>query len=130
MSGITRYSKQRESILKLLSGLKSHPTAEWLYQELQTENEHISLATVYRNLKQLTQMGEIQSFETKDRTEHYDACIDLHYHFVCERCKKIFDLDIPPLKSLDEDVKSKCGHDIKEHSLIFYGECCECRTQI
>ena len=128
MPGVTRYSKQRESILNLLSDLKTHPTAEWLYQELKSENENISLATVYRNLKQLSQSGEIQSFETKDRTEHYDACIDLHYHFVCEKCKKIFDLDIPPLKSLDEDVKKNCEHDIKEHSLIFYGECCECKN--
>ncbi len=129
MAPTIRYSKQRESILKLLSGTKSHPTAEWLYHNLKTENEQISLATVYRNLRQLVQLGEIQCFETRDRIEHYDACIDLHYHLVCDNCNRIIDLELSPLKTLDEEVKKMCGHDIKEHSLIFYGECCDCINQ-
>lgn len=128
MKSAIRYSKQRENILKVLSETKSHPTAEWLYQNLKKDNEQISLATIYRNLKQLRDNGDILSFETRDHIEHYDAWTDQHYHFVCEICHQIHDLDVEPIKNLDTDVEKKCGHKVREHSLIFYGECENCKV--
>lgn len=127
MEKAVRYSKQREKVLQLLTGTKSHPTAEWIYKNLKEDDDNISLATVYRNLKQLTQMGVIQSFETGDRIEHYDATVEPHYHFVCNDCKKVYDIDMECFSEINSNVEDKTGYKVKGHSLIFYGHCNDCQ---
>lgn len=127
MEKAVRYSKQREKVLELLTGTKSHPTAEWIYENLKKENDSISLATVYRNLKQLTHMGIIQSFETGDRIEHYDATVEPHYHFVCDNCKRVFDIAMERFEQINSNVEEMTGYKVKEHSLIFYGQCNDCQ---
>lgn len=47
-----KYSKQREALLTLLRSTRSHPSADWLYENLRKEFPNISLGTVYRNLAQ------------------------------------------------------------------------------
>ena len=54
-----KYSKQREALLTLLRSTRSHPSADWLYENLRKEFPNISLGTVYRNLAQLAENGEI-----------------------------------------------------------------------
>lgn len=127
MEKTVRYSKQRENVLKLLNGTKSHPTAEWVYENLKKENSTVSLATVYRNLKQLSEMGLIQSFETGDKTVHYDATVKPHYHFACNNCKKVFDVEMKPFKNINGEVENLTGYTVESHSLIFYGYCNDCQ---
>ena len=51
------YSKQREEIINILKESYSHPTAEEVYLLAKEKNPNISLGTVYRNLKLLTEEG-------------------------------------------------------------------------
>jgi len=50
-------SKQREAIVRVLKRTSSHPTAEWIYEEVKKEIPNIGLATVYRNLRLLKEAG-------------------------------------------------------------------------
>lgn len=86
------YSKQRETIYKVLCGTKSHPTAEWIYEETKKTLPSVSLGTVYRNLGTLEAAGLIKKVSTTLDTEHYDADVSPHAHFVCLKCGRIFDL--------------------------------------
>ncbi|MDZ4133846.1 MAG: transcriptional repressor, partial [Dethiobacteria bacterium] len=43
-------SRQRERILGILRGTKTHPTASWVYDELKKEFNNLSMGTVYRNI--------------------------------------------------------------------------------
>ena len=47
------YSRQRQLIWDAVTQGGGHPTAEELYQRLKPDNPALSLATVYRNLRQL-----------------------------------------------------------------------------
>ena len=58
-----RYSKQREKIKEGLEKFCFHPTAEQLYSKLKPDNPALSLATVYRNLNELSKRGEIKKIE-------------------------------------------------------------------
>ena len=53
-----KYSRQRESIKHFLATTKEHPTADTVYTHVKEEFPNISLGTVYRNLKLLTDLGE------------------------------------------------------------------------
>ncbi|MCI9123847.1 MAG: transcriptional repressor [Eubacterium sp.] len=122
------YSRQRDSILQYLRSTKSHPTADTIYQNILTENPNISLGTVYRNLTQLTKLGEIQKLTFFDGPDRFDAAADPHYHFVCTKCGSIFDLDLD-LYSLSH-INLLASHNfsgmVEGHMTYFYGVCQQC----
>lgn len=119
-----RYSKQREALLQLLRSTKSHPDAEWLYTGLRNEYPHISLGTVYRNLRQLTEAGEILEL-CFGNTSHFDGDISPHYHMECSKCHRIFDISND---SVSVTVKSEDGFQIDGINLMLNGVCRNCQA--
>ena len=120
-----RYSKQREALLRLLRSTKSHPDAEWLYICLRKEYPNISLGTVYRNLRQLTDAGEI--LELNDgATSHFDGDISPHYHMKCSTCRGIYDIH---KNNVSISVKTEEGFLIDGISLMLSGVCHNCQMK-
>lgn len=119
----TRYSKQREEIYAVLTGTKSHPTAEWIYEQVRKSDPTVSLGTVYRNLASLCEQGKAIIVETSDKKTHYDGCVKDHAHFVCNICGGVFDAE-----SGDCDCSEllKNGFTVQRTSVVFYGVCPEC----
>ena len=117
-----RYSRQREALLTMLRSTKSHPDAEWLYEKLREEQPNISLGTVYRNLRQLTEAGEILELACGN-SSHFDGDISPHYHMQCLRCKRIYDI---PEKDVKVTVKTDPGFEINGFSLMLEGICGKC----
>lgn len=128
MDKTQKHSKQRDYLLTIVKNTKSHPDANWIYAELKKKFPNAGLATVYRNLRQLTEKGELMKIDTGSGIEHYDATTENHYHFVCEKCSAISDVDISVLDWLDGDLSSRLDAEVKRHSLIFYGACSKCRS--
>ncbi len=118
-----RKSRNREVIYEVLASTKSHPDAEWVFNEAKKVCADLGIATVYRNLKTLVESGKIVAIESVDGTVHYDACVLPHSHFVCEECGEISDIDIP-FVSLD-GVKSE-GFIVKRGKIVLYGKCPKC----
>jgi len=120
-------TKQKEAILRVLRSTTSHPTADWVYDEVRKEIPSISLGTVYRNLKLLRQSGEISEIDFSSTFSRFDGSPDNHYHFRCEKCGRVFDVDEPVNKELDERIAQKTGFKISHHRLEFCGLCKECQ---
>lgn len=120
------YSRQREALKKVLRGTRSHPTAEWLYEEICREYPNISRGTVYRNLAQLSDAGEILRLSIGDASEHYDGITRPHDHFVCTKCGAVIDVTAPVPDTVNSCVEESIGARIDKKSLIFYGLCKEC----
>lgn len=123
------YSKQREALLTLLRNTCSHPSADWLYENLRKEFPNISLGTVYRNLAVLYESGEIIKIQTASNKEHFDGCTDKHNHFVCRRCDRIFDVSADGAEELIKQAAKDLTADVEDYSLVFYGVCSECREK-
>lgn len=121
-----RYSKQRETILKILNETKLHPSASLIYEKARETIPNISLGTVYRNLAELSAEGEILAFKAFDGSEHYDATVEPHPHMACNNCKRIIDLDIPFVSDFVAKTGEHTGSEINGHHIIFYGKCSDC----
>lgn len=119
-----RYSRQRESLVELLCSTKSHPDAQWLYEKLRKEYPNISLGTVYRNLRQLTEMGEILELRYGD-SSHFDGDISPHYHMRCSLCNKIIDI---PKESISIEIKTENGFRIDAVDISLGGICRACQN--
>lgn len=125
---ITRYSRQREALMQILQNTDTHPTADRLYDELRKVFPNVSLATVYRNLKQLTEQNLILAIDAGTGSEHYDGDISLHYHFACKSCGNVYDIQTSPFTGLNDEISNKTGFDVDTHSLIFFGKCKNCKN--
>jgi len=124
-----RRTKQREVILRVLRTTNSHPTVDWIYDEVRKEIPHISLGTVYRNLKLLREGGEILEVDLSGTFSRFDGNPDNHYHFRCEKCSRVFDVDEPVNTELDERVARKTGFKVSHHRIEFRGLCQECQKE-
>lgn len=125
--GLPRITKQRKAIFLALQGDTSHPTAEEIYRRVKEQLPHISLATVYRNLKLLAQEGLIQELTTGDGPSRYDFRTHAHYHFACDRCERVYDVEIPVQTRLHREL-TRQGFAVRSHDLVFHGLCPSCRS--
>lgn len=120
-------SKQRDAIVRLLKNSSSHPTAEWIYEQVKKEIPNIGLATVYRNLKLLKEAGEVLEIHTSDDTTHFDSNIKEHYHFRCDQCGRLLDLDEPIDTTIEARIGKRTGLKITHHYLELGGLCLGCQ---
>ena len=127
------YSKQRSIVLDIMKNTYDHPTAEEVYAEAQKVYPGIGIATVYRNLNQLAEMGEITRISVGNGTDRYDGQMDEHYHLVCRNCGRLQDLR--PNKSKLDDFRKlavetfdlKASNKAELSTAIMEGVCDKCR---
>ncbi len=124
------YSRQREVILQTLKSNVVHPTAEYLYAILKEKEPNISLATLYRNLNQLAENDIIKKIDGLESSSHYDHNTHEHYHFICERCKKVYDISADIAPDIIRKTEQQTGFLIKKHDIVFNGLCKECLENI
>ena len=125
-----KYSKQREALLTLLRSTRSHPSADWLYENLRKEFPNISLGTVYRNLSLLEEIGEIIKISTGVGPDHYDYNTAPHYHFICRGCGRVMDIDLDFADELMTQVQESTDLAIESCSVSFTGLCPDCKNEL
>ena len=121
-----RYSRQRELITEIIKGRSDHPTADMIYASAREVVPNISLGTVYRNLKSLSEGSDRITLETEDKKIHYDGDTSRHSHFICNGCGKIIDIysiEEPSLKL------SEMGLTVKDYKCVYYGLCDNCSKE-
>lgn len=122
---IQRKSKQRDAILANLRTRYDHPTAMDIYISVKKDFPSLSLGTLYRNLSQLEEAGEIIRIHDESN-DHFDGNPVSHPHFKCNQCGKIYDLE--NVKKIDYNIIDKNISQIYGCYQIFYGICKECET--
>ena len=124
-----RNTSQRSLVLEAVNKLKCHATADEIYQEVTREHPNISKGTVYRNLNQLSDSGEIRKIETPGGADRFDHRCHDHYHVKCLRCGRVFDVDMEYITGLEGKIRDAHGFEFSGHDLMFRGICPECQKQ-
>lgn len=115
---------QRLAVYEELASRKDHPSAESLYESLKKNYPSLSLATVYKTLQTLHEMGMVIRVPSPIAQARYDACMEQHHHAVCDSCGKITDVFDPDLDKVA--VPSLAGFQAEGHSVHFHGRCAKC----
>lgn len=121
-----RRSRQRERILAVLCGTKSHPTADWIYEQIKEEMPRLSLGTVYRNLRILEEQGLLVKLPLGSSFDRYDGNTEKHYHITCSECGCVDDVNIPVDSSINEQAEKISGYSSIIHRTDFSGICSLC----
>jgi Fur family ferric uptake transcriptional regulator len=119
---------QRRVLLEELRKLKTHPTADELYEVVRRRLPHISLGTVYRNLEILSREGIIRKIELGGTQKRFDGDLEIHQHIRCTKCGRIEDLPgNSSVAQCDQDLIEQTGYEIIERRVEFIGICPDCR---
>lgn len=123
-----RLTPQRVAVLKVLAESKDHPSVEQIYDRIKADFPTTSLATIYKTVTLLKEMGEVLELGFADGSNRYDGNKPYpHPHLICTRCGKIRDLHMQALSEMVQQVSRDVGYQIVSHRLDFYGVCPECQ---
>jgi len=118
-----RNTSQKQIIKEYLYKIKNHPSAEEVYLAVQKKLPTISKATVYRILKGFKENGLI--CEIISDVSHFDGDTSAHAHFICNKCKKVFDV-FDSYENFKYKKNIKAGK-IDSCRIYFYGLCNKCK---
>jgi Fur family peroxide stress response transcriptional regulator len=119
-----RCTPQRFAVMAFLMEHPKHPTAPEIFAAVNRADPRSSRATIYNNLSDLVKAGLVREVAVEGCAARFDAKGTRHYHFVCDRCGNIEDLEWydvprPPSGSLGKRILREC-------ELIFRGLCAKC----
>jgi Fur family ferric uptake transcriptional regulator len=129
-----KLTPQRRSIVDtIVDSEGKHLTAEEIYDVVKISCPEIGLATVYRTIILLEEIGFVSRLHLNDGCSRYELvhCNERHrhHHLICNNCKRVIEVEDDLLDELEEEIKNKYSFDIVDHSVKFYGYCKECQVK-
>ena len=126
-----KYSKQRQLIYNSLKNRTDHPTVEQLYEDLKLEMPKLGIATVYRNLIELCESGEVIKLKSLNGPDRYDGNNIPHIHFECNKCNALYDIflnenDLKNMNNNINDMSRLIGAKPEKTFLTIIGKCGNC----
>ena len=128
-----KYSKQKETLLRVLCSTDCHPDADWIYEQVRKELPNISLGTVYRNLAKMSQDGTILKLNMNDGRDHFDGNTARHHHMICRECGAIIDIftdheeEQSFSKYINDYAQNHTMATVEAHNVTFVGVCRNCK---
>jgi Fur family peroxide stress response transcriptional regulator len=123
-----RLTSQRRLILKVLEKSDGHLDADALYDQVKARDPDVSLATVYRTLAVLREVGLIEEHRLGEDHGHYEPMRQKpHYHFTCLRCGSVIEFDTPLVARIEQELSEQQGITVANTQLHISGYCAQCR---
>lgn len=123
-----RFTPQRKAIVQAVLENAGHPSVEEIYRQVWVNFPMISLATVYKTLDILRDLGEVVELPVGGRT-HYDGNPRPHVHLICERCHTVMDWSEEVSFPVPEESIVASGFHPRQYYLEVRGLCLRCRTE-
>jgi Fe2+ or Zn2+ uptake regulation protein len=122
-----KLTTQRRQIIEALSQMGPRVGAREIYDNIKGKNPSLSLDTVYRNLRLLTEIGVVHQISLQSGTLFEfmnEAC---HHHLVCIDCEKVVCIPYCPDPDTYISQATEAGFSVLGHSFEVYGRCTDCR---
>ena len=125
-----RITPQRMAVLNVIVGNKEHLSTEDIYERVRTDYPMIGLATIYKTVTMLKEMGAISELNFSHHSARYDGSgAPPHPHFVCNQCNRIIDIEEDIPEDLSKNIAKKNGYHITNYRLDFFGICPKCQSE-
>ena len=129
-----KLTPQRRAIVDaIVDSEGEHLTAEEIYDVVRKGCPDIGLATVYRTIILLEEIGFVSRLHLDDTCSRYELVHSnerhRHHHLICNNCKKVIEVEDDLLDDLEAEIKNKYSFLIVDHSVKFYGYCKECQKE-
>ena len=121
---MARRTDQKAAIRTVIENAEHPLTAQEICDAAQDEVPGLGIATVYRNVKNLTAKGYLHAVDLPGEPSRYElADLEHHHHFQCDDCGRVFDVHGCP-GGVAAIVPA--GFQLRTHEIVMYGTCEEC----
>ncbi len=124
-----RATRQKTAIRAVFDQANRPLSPQEVLDAARSEVPALSIATVYRNLKQLLAENAIEVVQLPGDSARYESthlAHTHHHHFQCTQCQRVFDVHGC---SGDFAHMAPKGFSVERHELTIYGRCDACRTR-
>jgi Fur family peroxide stress response transcriptional regulator len=126
-----RATPQRVALLKIIAASEGHPSAPQIFERMRQQFPTTTLATVYKTLTLLKEMGEVLELEFSGAENRYDGNKPYpHPHLLCIKCRRIIDPETGQLGHLPDKVARATGYQIVGQRFDLYGICPRCQGAV
>lgn len=126
-----KITPKRRAIIRFFLQNKRCFSPEKLWEALKRDFEHLGLPTIYRNLKELEDVGILVRIIRPDQRLYYAICHlekrKEHHHFVCKRCGRVKEVDFCNFEDIAGEIEEKLNSRITSHIMQVEGLCGECK---
>lgn len=121
MNVAMKNTRARRAILKALAEIDGHPDAEAVYAVARASEPRLSIATVYRNLRDLEERGVVIRHTFRPGSANWELARESHDHLVDLESGRIIEfIDVELRLALDTAARA-LGYRLTSTSLALYG---------
>lgn len=129
-----KLTPQRRAILSsIIKNDGNHLTVDELYDEVKKECPEIGLATVYRTVQLLEEVGFVCKLDFDEGCSRYELVNENeehhHHHLICSSCGKVIEVEGDLLGELEKSIEQNYNFKILNHDVKFYGVCEKCKNK-
>ncbi|AWZ48755.1 Fur family transcriptional regulator [Hathewaya limosa] len=130
-----KLTPQRRAILNsIIENNGNHLTVEELYEKVKKDCPEIGLATVYRTVQLLEEVGFICKLDFDEGCSRYELVNENeehhHHHLICNICGKVIEVEGDLLGELEKNIEDNYEFKILNHNVKFYGICKDCKKNM
>jgi Fur family transcriptional regulator, ferric uptake regulator len=125
-----RWGAARLAVVDVLASHRCCLTARDIADELRGQGQKTGIASVYRALDLLHELGLVQRLDVGDGTARYepaDPSGEHHHHLVCDRCGRVTAFEDERLEQAISALSKRVDHAIDAHDVVLRGACPDCR---
>ncbi|MDO5628557.1 MAG: transcriptional repressor [Mobilicoccus sp.] len=128
MTGDRRNTRQRRAVEAALRRTDDFVSAQELHTQLREAGDSVGLATVYRALGLMAEVGQVDVIRAEDGEARYRRCEteEHHHHLVCRGCGHTVEIEEPTAERWAGEVAEKHGFTEVAHTLEIFGTCRSC----
>ena len=119
----------RGAVVELLAGQSCCLSAQEIAERLGGGGRDVGLASVYRALDLLHEMGLVQRVELGEGGSRYEPVLPgggHHHHAVCQTCGRVTAFEDARLERTLERLSSRLRYSMREHDIVIHGDCARC----
>lgn len=127
-----KFTPQRRAVLDIVvDNVGKHLSTEEIYDLVKVCCPEIGLATVYRTLLLLSEMGVLSKINLDDGCVRYELNLHeedhQHHHLICTQCGDVLEVVVDLLEALETEIEKSYDFKISDHNVKFFGICKKCR---
>jgi Fur family transcriptional regulator, ferric uptake regulator len=128
-----RWGNARLAVVGVLAEQRCCLTAREITDELRVRGSATGIASVYRALDRLHELGLVSKLDVGDGTARYEPAhpggAHHHHHLVCDRCGEVTAFEDERLEQAIHELSRRVDHAIDAHDVVLRGACPDCRDE-
>jgi Fur family ferric uptake transcriptional regulator len=119
----------RDEVIAFLERQDCCVSAQELFDGLRRDGKKVGIASVYRVLEQLADLGLVHRVDLGGGVSRFEPALpggEHHHHIVCDGCGRVETFDDPALERTLETVAGSHGYVLAQHDVVLHGSCPGC----